>query len=97
MTNALNKTTGRPDKTAAVVPAQALRARIRAYFMESLLGGVWQAGHRVPAESELMRHFGASRMTVHSALRELQAQGYLVRGQGLGSFVAEPKSHHSIV
>lgn len=44
-----------------------------------------------------MAMFGASRMTVHAVVRELQALGYLVRGQGKGSFVAEPRAHHSLI
>ena len=41
--------------------------------------------------------FGASRMTVHAVVRELQALGYFIRGQGRGSFVAEPHAHHSLI
>lgn len=74
-----------------------LRTRIRAFLLARLLGGDWPAGHRVPSESELMAQFGASRMTVHGVLRELQALGYLERGAGVGSFVAEPKVHSSVI
>lgn len=74
-----------------------LHEQIRSYLMHRLLNGAWQAGDRVPAESELVALFGASRMTVHTVLREMQALGYLVRGKGKGSFVAEPREHHSVI
>lgn len=74
-----------------------LRAQIRSFLLERLVGGDWPAGHRVPSESELMARFGASRMTVHAVLRELQALGYLERGAGRGSFVAEPRAHSSVM
>eukprot|EP01031_Cornospumella_fuschlensis_P045446 gene45446-55612_t len=53
--------------------------------------GTWPPHHRVPSESELVNELGVSRMTVNRALRELTADGYLVRMQGVGTFVAEPK------
>lgn len=77
--------------------ADRLRAQIRSFLMQRLLNGEWQAGDRVPAESELVTMFGSSRMTVHAVLRELQSLGYLVRGKGKGSFVAEPRNHHSVI
>jgi GntR family histidine utilization transcriptional repressor len=43
----------------------------------------------LPSEAELMRRFGASRMTVNRAMRELAAEGYVERAQGRGSFVAD--------
>ncbi|QKJ86507.1 histidine utilization repressor [Paramixta manurensis] len=52
----------------------------------------WQPHQRVPSESELVNELGVSRMTVNRALRELTTEGYLVRLQGVGTFVAENKA-----
>ena len=75
----------------------ALRQRIRDYLLDRLTGGQWRAGDQIPVEKDLMALFGASRMTVGGVLRELQAQGFVVRDQGRGTFVAEPRAHHSVV
>lgn len=53
-------------------------------------GGL-RPGDRVPSERELAERFGASRMTVRQALNQLAWEGVIVRRQGQGSFVAEPK------
>ncbi len=46
------------------------------------------------SEAELVAHFNTSRMTVNRAVRELTAEGRLVRKQGKGTYVAslKPKS-----
>ena len=43
---------------------------------------------RIPAELELAKRFGVSRMTANRAVRELVSEGLLIRHQGLGTFVA---------
>jgi GntR family histidine utilization transcriptional repressor len=52
---------------------------------------VWHADFQVPSEEELAGEFGASRLTVRRALRELQDAGVLVRIQGRGTFVVGPR------
>src|SRR5438105_12216829 len=51
--------------------------------------GGWEPGVRLPSERELVQEFGCARMTVHRALRELEAEGLIERRQGSGSYVAE--------
>jgi GntR family transcriptional regulator len=48
-------------------------------------------GNPVPTERVLAIELGTSRTTVRQALFELVAEGRLVRRQGSGTFVAEPK------
>lgn len=43
---------------------------------------------QIPTEYELAKKFEVSRMTANRAVRELVAEGLLVRHQGLGTFVA---------
>lgn len=50
-----------------------------------------QPGTPVPTERVLSAHFGTSRATVRQAVQELVAEGRLVRRQGSGTYVAEPK------
>src|ERR1700744_2642709 len=58
--------------------------------------GRYTPGQRLPSEAELVRRYGASRMTVFRSMHELQAMGLVVRRVGSGTFVAQnssPKSH----
>jgi GntR family histidine utilization transcriptional repressor len=66
-------------------------SRVKRMITERIDSGEWQPRHRIPSESELVRDLGVSRMTINRALRELTLDGKLVRVQGVGTFVAEPK------
>lgn len=60
---------------------------IRQTLTEAISSGQYQAGQRLPTESELVKTFGASRPTVNRALRELQLAGMIDRKAGSGSYV----------
>ena len=47
-------------------------------------------GGRLPSERELIDRSGLSRVTVRAAVGLLERQGWLVRRQGLGTFVTDP-------
>jgi DNA-binding LacI/PurR family transcriptional regulator len=47
-------------------------------------------GDRVPSEAELVKQFGASRITIGRAVRELQAAGLVERRAGSGTYVKAP-------
>ncbi|HEU4825965.1 MAG TPA: UTRA domain-containing protein, partial [Dongiaceae bacterium] len=66
-------------------------SRVKRMITERIDSGEWQPRHRIPSESELVRDIGVSRMTINRALRELTLDGRLIRVQGVGTFVAEPK------
>jgi GntR family histidine utilization transcriptional repressor len=73
-----------------------LYARVKQMITQQIQSGTWPPHHRVPSESELVSHLGFSRMTINRALREMTADGLLVRMQGVGTFVAEPKSQSAL-
>jgi DNA-binding LacI/PurR family transcriptional regulator len=50
--------------------------------------GSYQLGQRLPSEADLVKTFGASRLTVNRALRELQLGGVIERRVGSGSYVS---------
>jgi len=56
-----------------------------------IFGGEWKPGDRVPAEHELVKTYGCSRMTVNKAISSLAAAGLIVRKRRSGSFVALPR------
>ncbi|MFZ1013525.1 MAG: GntR family transcriptional regulator, partial [Terracidiphilus sp.] len=63
---------------------------------EDIRSGRYSPGQRLPSETELVRRYGASRMTVFRAMHELQTMGLVVRRVGSGTFVAQTshsKSH----
>ncbi|MEO8597077.1 MAG: GntR family transcriptional regulator [Candidatus Solibacter sp.] len=49
--------------------------------------GTYGSGFRLPSEHELVQTFGASRVTVSRALRELQVGGLIDRRAGSGTYV----------
>ena len=49
--------------------------------------GSYRPGERIPAEPELCRLFGVSRITIRKAIDELSREGWLLRQQGRGTFV----------
>ena len=71
-----------------------LYRQVKEYLLERIAAGAWRDGSKIPSEYELMETLGASRMTVHRALREMSADGLLHRVQGVGTFLrpAEPRS-----
>jgi len=69
-----------------------LYKQIKHHIRERIRSGEWPAEHLVPSENTLVREFGASRMTVNRALRELVDEGLIVRVQGLGTFVNTGKA-----
>jgi len=51
--------------------------------------GDYAPGVRLPSEFELVKSYGASRVTVSRALKELQNGGYISRRAGSGTYVRE--------
>jgi GntR family transcriptional regulator len=48
----------------------------------------WRIGDRIPSEDELSSRYGVSKITIRQALTNLAADGYLMKIQGKGTFVA---------
>lgn len=74
-----------------------LYAQLKHILREHIQHGSYQPGDRIPSELELCDHYGVSRIVVRQALAELTQEGLIVRRQGLGSFVAQPKIQESLV
>lgn len=71
-------------------------AKVKQAICQQIDSGEWQPEQRVPSELEMVRALGVSRMTVNRALRELTAEGVLIRQQGVGTFVARKKTHSAL-
>jgi len=77
----------------ALPQAAARYLQVKHYVLERIGAGTLRAGERVPSENELVRELSISRMTANRALKELAADGVLVRVAGVGTFVAEQRVH----
>ncbi len=69
----------------------AIYEKIKLSIRKKIDSGKLKSGDRVSSELELANLFNASRMTANRALKELTAEGRIIRIQGVGSFVAKPK------
>jgi len=58
--------------------------------------GRLKKGDRLPSEAELVRTFGASRITVGRAVRDLQAAGLVERRAGSGTYVKSPQTARAL-
>lgn len=70
---------------------QSLHAYIKEELLNRIKSNEYKKGEKIPPELELCKDFNVSRTTVRTALNQLTLEGYLVRQQGKGTFVAEQK------
>jgi GntR family transcriptional regulator, arabinose operon transcriptional repressor len=63
---------------------------------KEIQSGRLKKGDRLPSEAELVRRFGASRITVGRAVRDLQVAGLVERRAGSGTFVRRPQSARAL-
>ena len=68
-----------------------LYSQLVSIIKRNISAGTLSPGALLPSEAELCRTFDVSRSTVRQAIGALEAEGLVVRKQGRGTFVAEPK------
>lgn len=71
--------------------------RVKRYIVEQIRVGNWKPDDQLPSEAKLCELFQVSRMTAARALRELAYDGWLVRMQGVGTFVASARPTASLL
>src|SRR5579884_3212251 len=54
---------------------------------DDILSGKYKSGQKLPSEAALVKQFGASRITVGRAVRDLRQQGFVERRAGSGTYV----------
>jgi GntR family transcriptional regulator len=69
-------------------PVVPLYARLREHLRGEILRGRLKTHAKLPSEHALGAHHRVSRITVRQALRDLEAQGLIVKVHGKGAFVA---------
>lgn len=68
-----------------------LYSQLVSIVKRNISAGTIGPGELLPSEAELCKTFDVSRSTVRQAIGSLEAEGLVVRKQGRGTFVAEPK------
>ncbi|MFZ3045540.1 MAG: histidine utilization repressor [Desulfatirhabdiaceae bacterium] len=82
------------SKTQNSIP---LFQQIKSNILSQIKSGELKEGDRVPTEMSLCVRYGATRMTINRALRELAIEQILRRVQGDGTYVAQQKYQATIV
>jgi GntR family transcriptional regulator len=85
------------SKPTPVLPAPLLKKRrdiplhhqVFLVLQDGIAERRYAAGEALPAEEELARLFGVSRVTIRAAMETLGALGLVERRQGVGTFVRE--------
>jgi len=88
---------GEKDTYADSRHMSPLFQQVKNYIIQRIEEGQWPHESRIPSENQIVQQLGVSRSTTHRALRELTAEGYLVRIQGVGTFVAPRKPHFTLL
>ncbi len=68
-----------------------LYLQVQDALLDEIMQGVYKPGERFPTETELMKKYSVSRITVRNALEELEKKNYIARFRGRGSFVGQKK------
>ena len=71
--------------------AKPLYAQLASRIESLIRAGTIKEGELLPSEPELCEKLGISRSTVRQSFACLEAQGYVVRRRGKGTYVSSPK------
>ncbi|MDY2788860.1 MAG: GntR family transcriptional regulator [Atopobium sp.] len=63
----------------------------------AIQNGEYVEDQMLPTEKELIEKYGVSRITVRRAIEDLCANGYLIKRQGKGTFVAPPHMNRAFL
>lgn len=66
-----------------------LYLQLKNKIKKEIRSGILKPGDRILSEAQLQKEYGMSRVTVRNAMAELEVEGYIIKVQGKGSFVAQ--------
>lgn len=69
---------------------------IRDELQSEILSGAFKPGDQFYSERELIDRFGVSSITVIRAIRDLADMGYLIRRQGVGTFISRARKKKQV-
>ena len=70
---------------------EPLHAQLTSIFKRNVLMDRWTPGEKIPNQEELCRIFDVSLAVVRQAVDKLVAEGFLIKRQGKGTFVIDPR------
>lgn len=76
---------------------EPLYVTIKNYLLEQIRDGTIRPGQALMSERDLCIRFGTSRMTVRQAISEMEAEGYVYRIQGKGTFASQAKIEQPLI
>jgi GntR family transcriptional regulator len=74
----------------------SLYRQIASQLKIDIRSGLFAGNNKLPSEHQLTLRFGVSRVTVRQAMALLMEEGYVLRKQGKGTFVAGQKLQHDL-
>ena len=74
-------------------PALSAHGKVVLALKEGILSGAHAIGSLLPAEEELIRRFGVSRVSLREGIKQLEALGWLKVERGNGTRVIKPDFH----
>ncbi|KAF0507298.1 UTRA domain-containing protein [Pediococcus pentosaceus] len=65
------------------------------YFdlLDKISNGTYEKGSQLPSETRLQEHYDVSRVTIRHAIELLEAENYVTKGSGSGTFVRNTKNN----
>ncbi len=76
-----------PPEPKLRLDARPLYVRAQEALSALLESGAYQPGEQLPPEPELAQKLGISRSTLREAMRAFEERGWIIRRQGIGTFV----------
>ncbi|MBI5901046.1 MAG: GntR family transcriptional regulator [Rhodocyclales bacterium] len=77
------------EQSVGLNPSGApLYKEVKRKIIESIRNGEWKPGEVIPSEKKLCERFAVSMGTIRKAVDDLSGEGFLIRQQGRGTFVA---------
>lgn len=64
-----------------------ISTRLTVQMMQELRSGLFKDADRLPSEVELAEQFGVSRSVIRDVLADLEREGYVERGRGVGTLI----------
>ncbi|MDR1795456.1 MAG: GntR family transcriptional regulator [Erysipelotrichaceae bacterium] len=80
-------------KTLKQDGSTSLTRQLSIDILNDISSGVYKPGDKLPSESEMMQTYKVSRVTIRNAIARLVNDGFLLKHQGKGTFVAMPQYH----
>jgi len=74
-------------------PRRARQADLLSYLRDPIVAGKLRAGDRLPPQTEIVKKFGSSSLTVRRAFRQFVAQGFARTVPKVGTFVVDHPPH----